>query len=154
MSLGDEDEGSIGDLFEGENGELSGKQKNKLFHKTGIKDFVVGVTVEYANYILGGDEPEGVEAEDIVDLIEENRREIEKITDVKIDSRMLADIEDYFEDEGEDVLGFASAEVRTNDAIDGVRIAISIYVLIGLAVLTLLFVFLHSHFTCLVLIFF
>jgi len=142
MSLGDEDEGSIGDLFEGGNGELSGKQKNKLFHKTGIKDFVVGVTVEYANYILGGDEPEGVEAEDIVDLIEENRREIEKITDVKIDSRMLADIEDYFEDEGEDILGFASAEVRTNDAIDGVRIAISIYVLIGLAVLTLLFVFL------------
>ena len=120
--------------------ELSSKDIAKIYRKTTIKDYVQDVTQDYAGYLLGGSKPDGVEADDIISLMEENEYVIEEIIGDSITDADYEATYKFFDEDGEENLGVLSSEVRTNDALDIVRMIISVYVIIALVALAILFI--------------
>lgn len=123
-------------------GGMDGKDIERVYRKTSIKDYVEDIAKDYTDYLLGGKKPKGVKADDVVDLLYENQYEIEEILGEGLSDRDFEQTYEFFEEDGAQNLGVLSSEVRTNDVLDTTRIIISIYVVIALLALTALFIFL------------
>lgn len=123
--------------------EINSREIEKIYNKTSIKDYVEDVAEEYSNYLLGGRKPRGIDGEKVIELIfYENQMEIERITGEELDEEDYDAAYDFFVENGEENLGVFSSEIRTNNALNIARMLLSIYVIIALIVLSLLFVFL------------
>ena len=118
------------------------KDAAKIFRKTPIGSYVKDLVLQYTEYLRGGKEPEGIDADELTTLIGENAYEIEEITGRRITNRDYREIQKYFGEESEELIGVLSSSVRTNQYLKTIRFFLSTYVIIGLVLLALVFVFL------------
>lgn len=80
--------------------DISRRDVEKLLEETEFKDYLSEKLSSYARYAVTGAEPDEITPREIVRLIEDNMEEIEEITDLKINSSDLYELEQYLEEDG------------------------------------------------------
>ncbi len=119
--------------------DITSKEIAKIYKKGNFDKFVKSTLEDYAEYILGGDTPDGVSGEDVVSLVQDNHYLIAEVSGYELTKRDYEGIQNYFDENGEDDLGFLSSEVRTDGILKTVRVLGSVHILIALIVIALLF---------------
>ena len=116
--------------------------KTKVFGKIILEFFEViyeETVIDYTDYILGGKTPKGIDADDVKELVAENRHEIYRICGYEVKSKDFEIIEEFFGDDGEENLGVLSSQVRTNWITDVAQVMFSVFAIALFGVLALLF---------------
>lgn len=114
----------------------------KIFEITAIRDYVKSTIVQYTEYLRGGAEPKGIDADELITLVGEYAFEIEDTTGRRVTTRDYWNIQRYFGRESKETIGVLSSDVRTNGLMETVRAFLSIYAILGVVVLIIAMVFL------------
>lgn len=80
--------------------DISKGDVEEIFEETSFTDYISEKLSGYARYAVTGAEPDEITAREIVRLVQENRDEIEEITDLEITSEDLDELESYLEEDG------------------------------------------------------
>lgn len=123
-------------------GSFTEEEFEELYYETKVGAYIDNTIYEYAEYLRGGDVPKGISADKVLEIFGEESSEIEKAIGRYPEPYEYEAIQKYLGENGKENLGFLSEDVRTNDLLKTIRTCLSIYVVIALGVLILLFVFL------------
>jgi len=123
-------------------GSFTAEEVENLYYDTRIGEYIDNTIYDYADYLRGGDVPKGISADEILNIMSEDAFEIEKALGRYPEASEYDAIQEYIGENGKENLGFLSEDVRTNNLLKTIRACLSIYTVIGLGVLILLFVFL------------
>lgn len=133
------------DSFEEVIGGATPKQAEKIYRKTNIDRYVESKVTDYADYILTGSSPDEITAEEITELMTDNRYEIERIRSKELKEKDFNDIEDFFDDMDEDTIGVFSSKPSSGSIIGIARSVLSVLTIVGISVLLALFIFLMLY---------
>ena len=104
----------------------------ELLDEKPFKEYLKEVAGGYVNYILGGSKPEGISAEKMTELVEENKELVEDICNTSLNDYDYEYIEAGIKNSRK------LNSLYKEDEIIALRIILSPYTLIGLIVLTLI----------------
>lgn len=120
--------------------DISRGDVEEIFEETSFTDYISEKLSGYARYAVTGAEPDEITAREIVRLVKENKDEIEEITDLRITSEDLDELEDYLEEDG--VLDALSLdridELMKENKVDKLRTFLSDTVLMIIIIVALL----------------
>lgn len=89
---------------------VSKDELDRIYDETNIKDFIADRTGEYADFVITGKKTDGITADDLYNLVDENKSKIEEITDIEIKDIHMQKLKEYFAKDDNQIVKLLSTQ--------------------------------------------
>lgn len=118
--------------------DITEKELAKIYREGTFKDLTKKVVADYTEYIRTGDIPEGIDAHDVIALIDENQHLIYAVSGYSVTMQDREAILTFFENEDNAFVQFLSPSQKPSGDLSALQILSSLYIIIGLGIALLL----------------
>lgn len=119
------------------NNTVSKNQMEEIIEESTIPDYVEDLANEYADYLLYGRAPEGIDGDEVEALMRENAHLVQRVSGYTLTEDDYAQINAFFDENAEKGFGIFAEDADKIPAMKAARKAISFPAVIGLGAMSL-----------------